>query len=128
MGAASIRVVPPLPRLRRPRGGPRYPANGDVGGDTSRAATQFAAPSAREGFEHLGGVAVGAHVVPGALDPPVRTHEKRRPDDSQALAPVQRLRPKGAIKRHHLMVRVAQEGDLEPVLGPELLVLGAAVG
>ena len=85
-------------------------------------------PSARDGFEHLGGVAIGAHVVPGALDPPVRTHEKRRPDDSQGLAPVQRLRPKGAIKRHHLMVRVAQEGDLQPVLGPEFLVLGAAVG
>jgi hypothetical protein len=44
--------------------------------------------SARESLQHLGGVTVGPHVVPGALDPPVFTDEKRRSDDPHALAPV----------------------------------------
>src|SRR5271166_2413273 len=84
--------------------------------------------SARQHLEHLVGVAVGAHVEPSALDPPIWTHEKRRPDDSHALPPVKRLLAPSAVALHDLVSRVAQQGDPESVLRPEFLVRRASVG
>jgi len=58
---------------------------------------------------------------------PVASNEERRSDDTYALAPVQGLGAIGAVEGHHLVIRITQQLDPEPVLGTELLVLGTAV-
>src|ERR1039458_3826031 len=45
-----------------------------------------------------------------------------------ALAPVQRLGAEGPVERHCVVLGIAQQGDPEPVLRAEPLMLGTAVG
>src|SRR5438445_9112239 len=67
-------------------------------------------------LEHLCGVAVGLHVVPGPLDASVLAHQERGADDPDRRLPVQHLLPVGAVPRGHLVAGIAQQVEAQPVL------------
>src|SRR5437879_6105386 len=79
-------------------------------------------------LEHLGGVAVGAHVVPGLMDEAVLADQEGGPDHPGRGLPVQELLTVRTVAPGHLVARVAQQLELEPELAAEAPVALRVVG
>src|SRR5215218_1411744 len=79
------------------------------------------------GLEHLLGVAGHLHLRPDLRDPPGPVDEDGRALDPHVFAAVHALLGPDAVGLKHVLRLVRGEGEVEPVLGAELVVAPEAV-